>query len=72
MVPIRVATKQKGKIVVDHVPTQVPPRVPVLVGANGNRANIWAHAAPEMMVPDATGRPYPITHGGSPIRAVMA
>ena len=27
---------------------------------------------PEMMVPDATGRPYPITHGGSPIRAVMA
>jgi arylsulfatase A-like enzyme len=27
---------------------------------------------PEMMVPDLTGRPISITHGGEPIRAVLA
>jgi acetyl-CoA C-acetyltransferase len=52
MVPLRVATKQKGKIVVDRVPTQVPPRVPVLVGGNGSANSVWSHTPPDTMVPD--------------------
>ena len=51
IVPIRVATKQKGKIVVEVVPTRVPPRVPVLAGGNGN-SSVWSHTPPDTMVPD--------------------
>ena len=54
MVPIRVATKARGKIVVDRVPTQVPPRVPVMAGGNGNAHSVWSHVPPDTMVPDPT------------------
>jgi len=54
MVPIRVASKAKGKIVVDRVPTQVPPRVPVLAHGNGEAGSVWAHTPPDTMVPDPT------------------
>ena len=52
IVPIRVASKQKGKIVIDRVPTQVPPRVPVLAGGNGEAGRVWSHTPPDTMVPD--------------------
>jgi acetyl-CoA C-acetyltransferase len=52
IVPIRVATKQKGKIVVEHVPARVPPRVPVMAGGNGRSESVWAHTPPDEMVPD--------------------
>jgi acetyl-CoA C-acetyltransferase len=52
MVPIRVAVKQKGKIVVDAVPAQVPPRIPVLAGGNGEAKSVWSHTPPDTMVPD--------------------
>jgi acetyl-CoA C-acetyltransferase len=51
IVPIRVATKQKGKIVVDVVPTRVPARVPVMAGGNGS-SGVWSHVPPDTMVPD--------------------
>ncbi|MGA3037336.1 MAG: acetyl-CoA C-acyltransferase [Vulcanimicrobiaceae bacterium] len=51
IVPIRVATKQKGKIVVEQVPTRVPARVPVMAGGNGS-SNVWSHVPPDTMVPD--------------------
>ncbi len=51
IVPIRVAVKQKGKIVVETVPTRVPPRVPVLAGGNGS-SSVWSHTPPDTMVPD--------------------
>lgn len=54
MVPIRVASKAKGKIVVDRVPTQVPPRVPVLAHGNGESGSVWSHTPPDTMVPDPT------------------
>ncbi|MBV8356292.1 MAG: hypothetical protein JO101_13285, partial [Candidatus Eremiobacteraeota bacterium] len=54
IVPLRVASKAKGKIVIDRVPTQVPPRVPVAAGGNGRAesASAWSHTPPEAMVPD--------------------
>ena len=51
IVPIRVAVKQKGKIVVETVPSRVPPRVPVLAGGNGS-SSVWSHTPPDTMVPD--------------------
>jgi len=51
IVPVRVAVKQKGKIVVEQVPTRVPARVPVLAGGNGS-GNVWSHTPPDTMVPD--------------------
>jgi acetyl-CoA C-acetyltransferase len=48
--PIRVATKAKGKIVVDALPIPARERVPV--GAGGGASNIWNHVAPAAMVAD--------------------
>jgi len=46
--PMRVATKAKGKIVVDALPQPARERVPVAVGGNG--ASVWGH--PSAMVAD--------------------
>ena len=71
IVPIRVATKQKGKIVVDHVPAQVPPRVPVLAG-NGRSQSVWSHTAPESMVPDPQKySPYLDAHAHGEVPSVL-
>jgi acetyl-CoA C-acetyltransferase len=51
LVPINVATKAKGKIVVDSVPQQARQRVPALAGANGSDA-VWNHIPPASMVAD--------------------
>ena len=48
--PIRVATKAKGKIVVDALPAQARERVPVAAGA---AQAIWNHVPPPDMVADA-------------------
>ena len=39
MTPLRVATKAKGKLVLDAVPVNAKPRIPAYVGGNGNGAS---------------------------------
>ncbi|HTJ26914.1 MAG TPA: acetyl-CoA C-acyltransferase [Candidatus Limnocylindria bacterium] len=51
LVPLNVATKAKGKIVVDAVPEQARARVPALAGGNG-AASVWQHVPPASMVAD--------------------
>ncbi|HYZ16387.1 MAG TPA: hypothetical protein VE591_08285 [Candidatus Acidoferrum sp.] len=51
LVPINVATKAKGKIVVDAVPQQARQRVPALAGVDGSDS-VWNHVPPENMVAD--------------------
>ncbi|HEY4439921.1 MAG TPA: hypothetical protein VGN14_05665 [Candidatus Elarobacter sp.] len=48
--PIRVATKAKGKIIVDALPQQARARVPALAGGGGD--SVWSHVPPENMVAD--------------------
>lgn len=48
--PVNVATKAKGKIVVDAVPSVARERVPAGVGASGG--SVWDHVPPENMVAD--------------------
>ena len=44
MIPLRVATKAKGKVVLDHIPQAVRARVPVAAGSATNSADdLWAH-----------------------------
>jgi acetyl-CoA C-acetyltransferase len=49
--PINVATKAKGKIVVDALPAQARARIPVLAGAGGSNS-VWDHVAPQNMIAD--------------------
>jgi acetyl-CoA C-acetyltransferase len=45
IVPVRVATKAKGKVVVDHLPQPANARVPVAAGSSSESADdIWSHA----------------------------
>jgi acetyl-CoA C-acetyltransferase len=53
--PIRVATKAKGKIVVDALPVTARERVPVAAGGNG--ASVWGHASAMVADPKRYG-PY--------------
>ena len=48
--PIRVATKAKGKIVVDALPNPARERVPVAAG--GANAVVWSHTPPASMIAD--------------------
>ena len=50
--PIDVATKAKGKIVVDAVPVPARERIPVLAGAGGG--SVWDHVPPQNMIADPT------------------
>jgi acetyl-CoA C-acetyltransferase len=50
--PLKIATKAKGKLVVDALPVPARPRVPAHAGKNGS-AGIWAHESAEALVPDA-------------------
>jgi acetyl-CoA C-acetyltransferase len=57
IVPLRVATKAKGKIVVDVLPVRARARVPVAAGGNGSAA-MW-HEPPAELAPDvAAYSPY--------------
>ena len=48
--PINVATKAKGKIVVDTMPSVARERIPALAG--GGRSSVWDHVAPQNMQAD--------------------
>jgi acetyl-CoA C-acetyltransferase len=50
--PINVATKAKGKIVVDALPQPARARVPALAGAGSAGVAAWDHVAPPSMVAD--------------------
>ncbi|MEA2720478.1 MAG: acetyl-CoA C-acetyltransferase, partial [Candidatus Eremiobacteraeota bacterium] len=75
--PIDVATKAKGKIVVDALPQQARARVPALVGAPGSSGSVWDHVPPQNMVADpaqyspyVTGDvPYTRVDRDEPVRA---
>jgi len=52
IVPLKVATKAKGKLVVDKLPVPARSRVPVHAGGNGAASKIWEHESAEALVPD--------------------
>jgi acetyl-CoA C-acetyltransferase len=75
--PIDVATKLKGKIVVDALPQPARARVPQLAGAAGSTGSVWDHVPPQNMVADpaqyspyVTGDvPYTRVDRDEPVRA---
>ncbi|MFY9781680.1 MAG: thiolase family protein [Candidatus Baltobacteraceae bacterium] len=75
VVPLKVAAKPKGKLVVDALPAQVGARIPVHAGSSGN-PNAWSHESAPDLVPDlartspyVTGeRPYTLVERDEPIR----
>ncbi len=50
--PINVATKAKGKIVVDALPVVARDRVPAGVGGGAAGGSVWDHIAPKNMIAD--------------------
>ena len=50
--PINVATKAKGKIVVDALPQPARARIPAFAGAPGAGGSVWDHVPPQNMVAD--------------------
>jgi acetyl-CoA C-acetyltransferase len=74
--PIKVATKAKGKIVVDALPEQARARIPALAGAAGSSGSVWDHVPPQNMVADpsmyspyVTGDvPYTLVDRDEPVR----
>ena len=50
--PVNVATKLKGKIVVDALPQQARARIPAFAGAGGANGSVWDHVPPQNMVAD--------------------
>ncbi|MBC5809782.1 MAG: acetyl-CoA C-acyltransferase [Candidatus Eremiobacteraeota bacterium] len=76
IVALKIATKAKGKLVVDRVPVQARPRVPVTVGGNGT-SRIWQHESAEVLVPDSKrfspyvggDVPFTVVDKDEPIRA---
>ena len=75
IVPLKVATKAKGKLVVDKIPEPARARVPVHAGANGAAAKLF-HAPPENLQAQTarynsyvTGdAPYTLVESDEPIR----
>jgi acetyl-CoA C-acetyltransferase len=73
--PIKVATKAKGKIVVDAVPVPARERIPALAG--GGSSSVWDHvppknmqADPAMYSPYVTGDvPFTLVDRDEPVRA---
>ncbi|HVA36719.1 MAG TPA: acetyl-CoA C-acyltransferase [Candidatus Dormibacteraeota bacterium] len=72
MLTLKVGQKAAaGKLVVDRVPQQQKPRVPVHAGGNGGGASVWDHVPPESMV--ASPEVYsPYVTGEVPFAAVDA
>ena len=68
IVPLRVATKAKGKLVVDEIPAQARARVPVHAGGNG-ASRLWGHEPAEDLAPDPT-RFMPYLSGDAPFTLV--
>ena len=78
IMPLKVATKAKGKLVVDKLPVQARPRIPVHAGGgNGAGSRVWGHESAESLVPDpkrfspyVTGDvPFTLVDKDEPIRA---
>ncbi len=77
IVPLRVATKARGKLVVDALAPAGQPRVPVFAGSDGAVATVWDHHAPADMVanpqkysPFVTGDiPHTLVDRDEPIRS---
>ncbi len=77
IVPLRIATKAKGKLVVDALPEPARARVPVHAGANESAADKLFHAPPENMQAQlarynsyVTGEvPHTVVDKDEPIRA---
>jgi len=74
--PLRVATKAKGKLVVDHIPVQARARIPVHAGGNGSPSKIFhdPHVDltpdPKKYSPYITGDvPFTLVDKDEPIRA---
>ncbi len=66
IVPLNVATKPKGKIVVDALPRPARARVPAFVGGGGS---VWDHVAPASMIADPA-RYSPYVSGAVPFTRV--
>lgn len=58
IVPLRVATKAKGRLVVDSVREQARARVPVVVGGNGEASKIFHEPPTELSAPSQAYAPY--------------
>jgi acetyl-CoA C-acetyltransferase len=78
IVPLKVATKAKGKLVVAKLPAPARPRIPVHAGGgNGAGSRVWGHESAESLVPDpkrfspyVTGDvPFTLVDKDEPIRA---
>jgi acetyl-CoA C-acetyltransferase len=76
IVPLKVATKAKGKLVVDQVPVQARARIPIHAGGNGGASRIWQDPHvdltpdPKRYSPYLTGDvPFTLVDKDEPIRA---
>jgi acetyl-CoA C-acetyltransferase len=69
IVPLKIATKAKGKLVVDALPVQARARVPVAAGAGNGVAGLFSHESAAHLVPDAT-RFSPYVSGDAPFTLV--
>ncbi len=76
IVALRIAKKGKGKLVLDALPVQARPRIPVHAGSSPS-ATMWDHVTPPAMLPDpkrfspyVTGDvPFTLVERDEPIRA---
>jgi acetyl-CoA C-acetyltransferase len=68
IVPLNVATKAKGKIVVEALPGVARERIPVAAGG-GRSSSVWDHIAPQHMVADPA-RYSPYITGDAPFTRV--
>jgi acetyl-CoA C-acetyltransferase len=68
IVPINVATKAKGKIVVDALPASARERIPVGAGNRGG-STVWDHVPPQNMIADP-GQYSPYVTGDLPFTRV--
>jgi len=76
IVPLKIATKAKGKLVLEEIPQTARARVPVHAGGNG-ASSMWTHASADELVPDpkrfapyVTGDvPFTLVDKDEPIRA---
>jgi acetyl-CoA C-acetyltransferase len=69
IVPLKVATKVKGKLVVERLPDAVRARIPIFAGSDGRGPAPWDHNAPVEMSADPS-RYSPFVTGDVPFTLV--
>ena len=52
VLPLKVASKLKGRFVVEKMPSQARARIPALAGGNGSVGTMWSHTPPEHFAPN--------------------